>query len=217
MPSLVEIDPVVLETKIFFNFVNVFSLFPSYLPLEKDRALIWTNLNPLHPRMHFAKFGCNWPSGSGDEDFFNFVNAFSLFRNYLSLEKDRALHLNKLESPSFKNALWESPSINDALCQIWLKLAQWFWRRRFFFILSMYFRYFVHISPWKRVELLIWTNLNPLHPRMLCAKFGWNWLSGFTTTTTTMTTTTTTTKTDNGQILIRKPQLSLRLRWAKIK
>ena len=21
-------------------------------------------------------------------------------------------------------------------------------------------------------------NLNPLHPRMLCAKFGWNWLSG---------------------------------------
>ena len=24
----------------------------------------------------------------------------------------------------------------------------------------------------------IWTDLNPLHPRMLCAKFGWNWLSG---------------------------------------
>ena len=24
----------------------------------------------------------------------------------------------------------------------------------------------------------IWTNLNLLHPRMLCAKFGWNWLSG---------------------------------------
>ena len=24
----------------------------------------------------------------------------------------------------------------------------------------------------------IWTNLNPLHPRILCAKFGWNWLSG---------------------------------------
>ena len=30
------------------------------------------------------------------------------------------LHLNKLESPSPK----------DALCQVWLKLAQWFWRRR---------------------------------------------------------------------------------------
>ena len=24
----------------------------------------------------------------------------------------------------------------------------------------------------------IWTKLNPLHPRMLCAKFGWNWPSG---------------------------------------
>ena len=30
-----------------------------------------------------------------------------------------ALHLNKLETPLPK----------DALCQVWLKLAQWFWRR----------------------------------------------------------------------------------------
>ena len=37
--------------------------------------------------------------------------------------------------------------------------------------LSMYFRYFVMISPWKRAGPFIWTNLNPLHPRMLCAKF----------------------------------------------
>ena len=26
------------------------------------------NLNPLHPRMLCAKFGWNWPSGSGEED-----------------------------------------------------------------------------------------------------------------------------------------------------
>ena len=38
------------------------------------------------------------------------------------LEKGRALHLNKLEFPSPKDALW----------QVWSKLAQWFWRRRFF-------------------------------------------------------------------------------------
>ena len=100
----------------FFNFVNIFSLFRNYLPLEKGRALhLKKNLNPLHPRMLCAKFGWNWLSGSGEEDFL---------------------------------------------------------------ISSMYFHYFVIISPWKRPGPFIWTNLNPLHPRMLCAKFGWNWLSG---------------------------------------
>ena len=82
---------------------------------------------------------------------------FRYLCNYLPLAKGGGLHLNKLESPSPK----------DALCQVWLKLAQWFWRRR-----------------WK------------------CEKF-------------TTSTTTTTTTTDNGQILIRKAHLSLRLRWAK--
>ena len=27
----------------------------------------WRNLNPLHPRMFFAKFGWNWPGGSWKE------------------------------------------------------------------------------------------------------------------------------------------------------
>ena len=45
-------------------------------------------------------------------------------------------------------------------------------------ISSIYFHYFVIISPWKRAGPIFWTNLNPLHPRMLCAKFGWNWLCG---------------------------------------
>ena len=34
-----------------------------------------------------------------EEDFLNFVNVFSLFHNYLPLEKSWALHLNKIESP----------------------------------------------------------------------------------------------------------------------
>ena len=66
--------------------------------------------------MFSAKFGPQWFW----RRFFNFINVFLLYRYYLSLEKGRALHLNKLESPSPK----------DALCQVWLKLAQWFWRRR---------------------------------------------------------------------------------------
>ena len=69
--------------------------------------------------------------------------------------------------------------IKNTLCQVWLKLAKCFRRRRFFLISSMYFRNFIIISPWKRAGSNIWTNLNPLHSRMLCAKFGWNWTSGF--------------------------------------
>ena len=42
----------------------------------------------------------------------------------------------------------------------------------------MYFRYFIIISPWKWAWPFICSNLNSLHPRMLCAKFGWNWSSG---------------------------------------
>ena len=42
----------------------------------------------------------------------------------------------------------------------------------------MYFRYFVIISPWKGAWPFIWTNLNSLCPRMLCAKFSSNWQSG---------------------------------------
>ena len=42
--------------------------------------------------------------------FLNFVKVFSLFRNYLLLEKGRV----QLQSPLPK----------DALCQVWLKLAQ---------------------------------------------------------------------------------------------
>ena len=69
----------------------------------------------------------------------------------------------------------ELPSPKDILCQEWLKLAQWFWRRR---IWSMYFRYFVIFSFWKRASRHL-NNFNPLHPGMLSAKFGINWTIGF--------------------------------------
>ena len=50
----------------------------------------------------------------------NISNELFFFeRCSLPLEKDGALHLNKLESPSPK----------DALSQVWLKLNQWFWRK----------------------------------------------------------------------------------------
>ena len=44
----------------------------------------------------------------------NYITVFLLFYYYLPSKKGRALHLNKPESKSPK----------DALCQFWLKLAQ---------------------------------------------------------------------------------------------
>ena len=48
VPNFVEIGPVVLEKKIFKNFVNVFFIFGNYLPLEKDWVLHLNNFeSPL--------------------------------------------------------------------------------------------------------------------------------------------------------------------------
>ena len=88
-----------------------------------------------------------------------------------------------------------------------------------FLISSMYFLYYVIISPWKRAWPFIWTNLNPLHPRMLCAKFGWNWPSGSGEedehVKSLQTDRQTDGQTDAGRQVIRKAHLSFQLTWAK--
>ena len=118
VPSLVEIGQLVLEKKTFFNFINVYLLFRNYVPLEKGGALHLNKFDSSSPKDALCQVLLNlalwfW------RRFLNFVNVFLLFRNYLPLEKGGVLHLNKLESPSPK----------DTLCQVWLKLAQWFLRR----------------------------------------------------------------------------------------
>ena len=65
-----------------------------------------------------AKFGWKLAPWFWRRIFLNFINVFLLFHNYLPLEMGMALHLNKLESPP-----------KDALCQVWLKLADQVWRR----------------------------------------------------------------------------------------
>ena len=86
--------------------------------------------------------------------FVNFISVFSLFHNYLPLEKGEVLHLNKLESPSPK----------DALCQVWLKFAQWFWRRNFsnFFNVFSLFRNYL---PFRKGGAFLWNKLETSSPR----------------------------------------------------
>ena len=93
----------------FLKFVNLFSLFRYYLPLEKGVALYWINVNPLHPRMLFAIFICHWSSGSGD-----FV-CVGFFRSYW-----RIIH-------SYGDVMhhYRWKAANYDLCLVLIAIEQW--------------------------------------------------------------------------------------------
>ena len=66
---LVKIGQVVQKKDIFELRQCIFTI--SLLSrLENGHGFwfLWTNLNPIHPRMLCLKFGWNWPSGSGEDD-----------------------------------------------------------------------------------------------------------------------------------------------------
>ena len=91
-----------------------------FYPLEKGLALHLNKVESPSPKDALYHIWLKLAQCFWRKRFLNFVNVFSLFPNHLPLEKGGAHNLNKLESPSPK----------DALCQVWLKLAQWFWSRR---------------------------------------------------------------------------------------
>jgi hypothetical protein len=148
----------------FLSDPTPFLHFCDYLPFEEDLDL---NLNKLEfpsPKDNLYQVWLILEK----KIFKYFQCKFLLFCYYISLEKGYPLlPLNNLESPSSK----------DDLCQVWLKLALWFWRTRF---LSdpPHFYIFVIISPLKKTWPFIWTNLNSLHPSIICIKFDWIWYAG---------------------------------------
>jgi hypothetical protein len=76
------------------------------------------------------------------------------FCDYLPFEEDLALYLNNLESPL----------PNDDLYQVWLKLACWFWRRRFLKIFSV-FLLFCYYLPLEKGNPLHLNNLESPPPK----------------------------------------------------
>jgi hypothetical protein len=104
----------------FLNDPTPFLHFCDYLPFEADLALYLNKVEFPLPKDDLYQIWFNlvcwfW------RRFLKIFSAFSHFRYYLPLEGGYPLPLNKLKSPSHK----------DDLCHVWLKLAQWFWRRRF--------------------------------------------------------------------------------------
>ena len=87
------------------------------------------------------------------------------------------------------------------------------WEEDFWKFLEI-FHYFLIISPFKRVWPLIFTTLNPLCLRMICAKFGWNWPSSSWEDVENVNGQTDG-QTDDRQNVIRIAHLSFQLRWAK--
>ena len=102
-----------------------------------------------------------------EEKYLKFVDVFSIFRYYLPFEMAVTLHLNKIKSSLSK----------DALCEVWLKLAQLLWGRflKFRQCIFSIFRNYLRLET--GVALYLKKKLNPLKPRIHCAKIGWNWPS----------------------------------------
>ena len=140
--------------------------FRNYFPLKKDPALHLNKLEFSSSKNALCQVRFKLALMFWRRRFF--VNVFSLFRNYLPFEKGWVLHFNIFE--------FFQPCM-DALCQILLKLAKWFWGRRFLHFINVFY-YFVIIPPWKTAQYFMSTNLNPLLTNMLCLKLAkWFWRS----------------------------------------
>ena len=148
----------------FLNLANIFSLFRNYLPLEKVEALYLNKFESSSLKDPLYKFWMLFALWFCRRRFFKFVNVFSPFRNYLPLKEDEALNMNKLEFPSPK----------DDFCQFWLKLTQWFWRRRFYFKFVNVFSQFLNYLPLEKGVALYLNKIEFPSPKdVLCQPHFW--------------------------------------------
>jgi hypothetical protein len=115
MSSLIEIVLLVLE-KIFFN-INICKYgFPCCGPSRPEQFWIYIMSESFHVNMTYSD------SVVLEKKFFKWPHSIFAFLDYLPFVEDLVHYLN--------NSWFPLPK--DDLCQVWLKLAGWFWRRRFF-------------------------------------------------------------------------------------
>ena len=171
-----------------------------------------------------AKFGWIWSTCSGEEDF---KTSSMYFRYFEIISPWKIIWTNlkdfKISSMYFRYFViikpWKGwgPSFEQTWIPIWLKFPQWFCRRRFLNSVNVFSLFRNYLPFGKGVAIYLNKLESPSRKGALCqiwlklavSFLRWRWkCEKFTTTSTTTTT-------DNGQILIRKAYLSLRLRWPK--
>ena len=120
LSSLVEICPVFRRRFLSVNFVNEFVPI-SLSSLEKGQGPSFEQTWILFTQGCFVQSLVKFGLQILEKIHSNFVDVFLLFCYFPMFKKDKTLHFKTLESPSHIHV--------DALCQVWLKLAQWFLRR----------------------------------------------------------------------------------------
>jgi hypothetical protein len=131
--------------------------FISFCPIPLSWAMILTNLPSFYVRKLSCKIQLFWLHSSKEEDFKRPHPIFT----YLWL------------SP-----LWRGPDplfelFVSSLVEIDPVVLEKIFKRP-----PSYFHIFVIISPLKRTWPFIWSNLNFLHPRIICTKSAWIWFAG---------------------------------------
>ena len=124
------------------------------MPTHSNRSPEWLRW-PKNTRMHCAKFCWNWPNGSGEDCFWILLFYFCYLVIITPLKRTWPFILTNL---NFTEG-W--------LVQSWVEIGR-------FCQFILFAIQLVIISPWKMAWPFIYRNLNPLHPIILCVKFGLN-------------------------------------------
>ena len=146
-------------------------------------TLHWTNLNFHHPRMFRVKQGWNWPCGSGEVDlyislmyFYNFV-FIPLGKGSVHSFVQTWIHTTQ---GCFELYFVEIGPVEHGYSfeQTWISATQGCFVPGLIEMGSMVLENTLIYRQWffpvKRRGLSFAKFWSPNHPRMLCAKFGWN-------------------------------------------
>ena len=82
----------------FFKMCHWFFPKSLFFPFERDGALHLNKLESPSPNDSLGEVWLKLPTGSGEDDFFKFVNGFLIFFNYLHVEINGVLYLKKLNT-----------------------------------------------------------------------------------------------------------------------